>query len=108
MKRVNGISKRIRGRLHDLGYWKDGRPDVYRFCLENRYLPQSLYAWLKDRIPTPETLIRLGMDLGVPPAWLLFGDNPPEGWAAAEVRQFLRAAEGSSAEQTTLTARIGG
>ena len=108
MKRVYGISERIRGRLHALGYWKGGRPDVYRFCLENRYLPQSVYAWLKDRVPTSESLIRLGMDLGVPPAWLLFGDKPPDGWAAAEVGQLLRAAGRSSAGQSTFTNRIGG
>ena len=62
MKRAMGISQRIRGCLHALGYWKGGRPDVYRFCLEHGYLPQSVYAWLKDRVPGPANLIRLATE----------------------------------------------
>jgi len=84
------IGKRIRNRLRVFGYWKGGRPDVSRFCCENGYLPQYVYAWLKGRVPAAANLVRLGTDLGVAPAWLLFGNNGMDGWMGAEVRQFLR------------------
>ncbi len=80
MKRSNGIGKRIRGRLLALGYWKDGRPDVSRFCRENGYLPQYVYAWRKGRVPVAENLTRLAAHLGVSPIWLLFGEDAPDGW----------------------------
>lgn len=88
--RTRGIGKRIRARLRALGYWKDGRPDVLRFCLEKGYPPQNMYTWLKGRVPMSENLMRLGMHLAVSPAWLLFGESPPDGWAAAEIRQTIR------------------
>ncbi len=90
MKKPQGTGDRIRGRLRALGYWKKGRPDVQRFCRERGYLPQYDYAWLEGRVPQFENLTRLGGDLAVPPAWLLFGDDVPDGWVGAEVRQLIR------------------
>jgi hypothetical protein len=90
MLRARGIENRIRSRLRALGYWKGGRPDVGRFCVEKGYLPQYLYAWLKGRVPQADNLIRLGADLEVAPVWLLFGDHSPDGWIGGEVRQLVR------------------
>ena len=90
MQKFPGTEKRIRSRLEALGYWKEGRPDVSRFCREKGYLPQYVYAWLNGRVPVSANLIRLAADLAVPPAWLLFGDDAPDDWMTAEVRQFIR------------------
>ena len=79
MRTSREIGKRIESRLQALGYWKNGRPDVSRFCREKGYLPQYVYAWLKGRVPQFENLIRLGADLKVAPVWLLFGDRTPDG-----------------------------
>src|SRR2546426_326760 len=56
MSRFPGVGQRVRQRLRALGYWKDGRPDVGRFCSERDYRPQyleaifrafpDLYVWL--------------------------------------------------------------
>lgn len=46
-----------------------------RFCQEQGYRPQYVYAWLKDRIPGYENLRRLSKDLGVSMAWLILGDD---------------------------------
>ena len=73
MSRFPGIGQRVRERLRALGYSKNGRPDVARFCGERDYRPQYLYAWLGDRIPTYDNLVRLARDLEVPPAWIMFG-----------------------------------
>src|SRR5437667_12560287 len=77
MSRFPGVGQRVRQRLRALGYWKDGRPDVGRFCGERDYRPQYLYAWLGHRIPTYDNLARLARDLEVPPAWVMFGTGPP-------------------------------
>ncbi len=90
MRMSREIGKRIESRLEALGYWKNGRADVSRFCRERGYPPQYVYSWLKGRVPQFENLIRLGADLAVAPAWLLFGDNGLDGWIGAEVRQFIR------------------
>jgi hypothetical protein len=90
MSGPSGVQGRIRLRLQSLGYWKDGRPDVSRFCREKGYQSQSVYEWLKGRVPRAESLIRLGSDLAASPAWLLFGEDLPEGWIGAEVRQLIR------------------
>lgn len=75
MEKFPGVGERVRQRLEALGYWKEGRPDVARFCEEKGYLPQYLYAWLKDRVPGYENLRRLAEDLQVSTAWLLLGDE---------------------------------
>ena len=90
MRTTREIGKRIESRLQALGYWKNGRPVVSRFCREKGYLSQYVYSWLKGRVPQFENLIRLGADLVVAPAWLLFGDNGMDGWIGAEVRQLIR------------------
>src|SRR3989338_1106211 len=71
-----GIGQRVKERLKALGYWKDGRPEVGRFCDDRGYRPQYLYAWFRDRIPSYENLVRLARDLGAPPEWILFGTGP--------------------------------
>src|SRR5437773_6071657 len=77
MSRFPGVGQRVRQRLRALGYWKDGRPDVGRFCSERDYRPQYLYAWLGDRIPTYDNLARLARDLEVPPEWRMSGPGSP-------------------------------
>ncbi|OLB08021.1 MAG: hypothetical protein AUH14_02220 [Candidatus Rokubacteria bacterium 13_2_20CM_69_15_1] len=79
MSRFPGVGQRIRQRFKALGYWKDGRPDVGRFCGEKAYRPQYLYAWLADRIPSYDNLARLARDLEAPPDWILFGKGGASG-----------------------------
>lgn len=90
MSRFPGVGKRIRQRLKALGYWKDGRPDVGRFCGEKAYRPQYLYAWLADRIPTYDNLARLGRDLEMPPDWILFGEGAAVRRGGADVAEGAR------------------
>ena len=78
-----GLGERLRTRLRALGYWKNDRPDVARFALERGYRPQYIYAWLRDRVPDYENLIRLARDLNVTPDWLRFGAETNEQVAAA-------------------------
>src|SRR3972149_6327398 len=54
-----GVGIRIQARLKALGYSKNGRPDILRFCQERAYRPQYLYAWLRGRLPAWENLVRL-------------------------------------------------
>ena len=75
VKRFPGVGQRINQRLNALGYWRNGRPDVARFCEERRYRPQYVYAWLKDRLPDYENLKRLARDLRAPMCWLLLGEE---------------------------------
>src|SRR5712692_3619019 len=81
MNRFPGMGRRLRQRLRATGYWRDDRPDIARFCAEKGYRPQYIYAWLGDRVPSYENLIRLGRDLGALP-------EPVE--AAAEARRAPR------------------
>ncbi|HET6372497.1 MAG TPA: hypothetical protein VFG76_04270 [Candidatus Polarisedimenticolia bacterium] len=84
-----GVGARIRERLEWRAYWKDGRPDVTRFCRERGYLPSYVYKWLGEGVvPDYDNLLRLSHDLEVPPAWILFGD---EGCQAAA--EYLRSRE---------------
>jgi PAS domain S-box-containing protein len=76
MSRFPGIGQRVKARLKALGYWRDGRTEIGRFCEDKGYRPQYLYAWLGDRIPTYENLVRLARDLGVQPEWIMFGAGP--------------------------------
>ncbi|MGH7264042.1 MAG: PAS domain-containing protein, partial [Candidatus Rokuibacteriota bacterium] len=73
MNKFPGLGDRMRGRLKALGYWRQNRPDILRFCAERDYRPQYVYAWLKDRVPTYANLRRLARDLDAPIAWLVFG-----------------------------------
>ena len=72
--RTPRLGTRIAERFEKLGYWRKGKPDVRRFCHENRYLPQYVYGWLKDRVPSMRNLEKLARDLQTTSAWLLFGD----------------------------------
>ncbi len=82
MRTFAGPGSRIRARLHTLGYWR--RPAVLRFCAEKEYRPRYLYAWLKNRVPSPENLRRLAHDLDVSMAWIMFGAAAGEPSDAAE------------------------
>ena len=70
-----GFGDRLRECFLQAGYWKENRPDVYRFCLERRYSSQRMYAWLRGRTPPHHELIRLAEDFGVSLAWLLLGEE---------------------------------
>ena len=73
-QRFPGVGQRIARRLNALGYWKAGRADVRRFCLEKQYTPQNVYKWLgNDSIPSYENLPRLARDLDAPMCWILLG-----------------------------------
>src|SRR3989304_415365 len=61
-----GVCIRIQARLKALGYSKNGRPDILRFCQERAYRPQYLYAWLRGRLPAWEHLVRLPPDPRAP------------------------------------------
>jgi PAS domain S-box-containing protein len=78
MNRFPGMGRRIQQRLKTTGYWKDGRPEIARFCADKGYRPQYLYAWLGDRVPSYENLIRLARDLDVRPEWVMFGATGSE------------------------------
>ena len=86
-----GFGERLRTRLKALGYWKHDRPDVARFTLERRYRPQYIYAWLRDRLPDYDNLIRLARDLQVTPDWLRFGEQGAAQVLAAGMRRPPRA-----------------
>ena len=75
MAKTPGLSERVRGRFQELGYWKDGRPDVGRFCEEYGYQSSYVYRWLRGETPRGIRLIRLARDLGVSVEWLL--GSPP-------------------------------
>jgi PAS domain S-box-containing protein len=99
VKKFPGLGDRIRLRLRELGYWKRGRADVLRFCHEQRYRPQYVYAWLKDRVPTYENLQRLAADLGTSMPWIMFGHED----GAVARRQVIEMAAGETAPVPTPT-----
>ena len=70
------VGERIKQRLLAVGYVKNGRPDVMRFCIEQRFFPQYAYKWINAGVlPERDNLLRLAACLDVSPAWLLFGDE---------------------------------
>ena len=79
MNRFPGLGSRLSDRLRVLGFWKDERPDVGRFCREKGYRPQYVYAWLKDRVPGYDNLRRLATDLDVPVVWFVAGETASDG-----------------------------
>src|SRR3990167_7524098 len=93
MNRFPGVGARIQARLKALGFSKKGRPDILRFCQERGYRPQYVYAWLRDRLPVYENLVRLARDLGVSPEWLMFGVGPVR--AAGQPRAAADTARGA-------------
>ena len=92
MNRFPGVGRRIRERLKAGSYWKDGRPEIARFCADKGYRPQYLYAWLGDRVPSYENLGRLARDLDVPPEWIMFGTGAPSRAPGAEPGDGARSA----------------
>lgn len=99
-----GIGDRIARRLNILGYWKNGRPDVPRFCDERRYRPQYVYAWLKGRQPDYANLKRLAKDLAAPMAWILLGE---EGMAEIRSHEMKSAPQQVKRNRRTLLAEDG-
>jgi PAS domain S-box-containing protein len=83
--RFPGLGNRLSEQLRSLGYWKDDRPDVGRFCREKDYRPQYVYAWLKDRMPAYDNVNRLCVDRGVPVVWFVTGAET-DGRAAVSTR----------------------
>ena len=98
MTRFPGLGLRLSDRLQFLGFWKDGRPDVGRFCREKSYRPQYVYAWLKDRMPAYDNIQRLCSDLDVPATWFVFGD------AGTRAHRPRRAARGTAIAVVSPTA----
>lgn len=78
-RKAHGPGSRIAERLETLGYWRNGKPDVRRFCHDKGYLPQYIYGWLKGRVPSRRNLEKLARDLQTTSAWLLFGDAAGKG-----------------------------
>lgn len=76
MPRFLGVGDRIKARLEALGYWRDGRADVGRFCREHGYDPRGFYAWLRGRVPATY-LNQLARDLRTTPQQLLHGGDGP-------------------------------
>ena len=77
MAKWPGVGERIRQRLIAVGYEKNGRPDILRFCMEKKFFPTYAYKWANASVlPERENLLRLAECLGVSPSWLLFGEPP--------------------------------
>ena len=105
MKRSNsepapGLGARLAERLQGCGYWRNGKPDVRRFCHDRGYLPQYVYGWLKGRVPRMRNLDKLARDLRTSRAWLLFGDasggrdvERPAGSGLIDLEQFRAVTE---------------
>lgn len=71
-ERFPGLGGWIKERLKALRYWKNGKPDISRFCRERGYDARSFYPWLKGRVPT-RYLSKLAKDLETSEQWLLHG-----------------------------------
>jgi len=75
-----GFGKRVRQRLRELGYVRpDGSEDISAFTVKKGYIVTLFYKYLTHTTPSRENLIRLANDLGVTPAWLLFGEDVQHG-----------------------------
>ena len=92
MNRFPGVGRRIRQRLKATGYWKAGRPDIARFCADKGYRSQYVYAWLGDRLPGYDNLVRLARDLDATAEWVMFGTSPAAGTRPAEIADGPKAA----------------
>jgi hypothetical protein len=76
-ERFPGFASRVKERLRALGYWRNGKEDVRRFCKDHGWDPAIFYPFLKTRVPGKH-LAKLARDLKTTPAWLLHGDAVPE------------------------------
>lgn len=81
-----GLGERITQGLKNKGYWKNGKPEVIRFCIERGFVPNYLYKWLAGTMPGYDNLIKLCTVLGMTPAELVFG--PDEGQGAVNAFVF--------------------
>jgi hypothetical protein len=90
MEQWPGVDLRLKESMRASGYWntKTGRPDVLRFCMEHRYVPQMIYKYLNDGV-TPDrcNMERLAADLGVNWVWLYVGDEGGVSKALANPRK---------------------
>jgi hypothetical protein len=80
-----GIGKRIKKQLVVLGFkTPEGDPDIGRFIRERGYDGRYFYRWAnKDVTPAEPYLSRLCGDLGLSPAYLVFGEEgaiKPKRW----------------------------
>ena len=64
-KTTEDIGTRIAERMRVKGFWKDGRPDIGRFCITYGIIPSYMYRWLKGEMPRADRLIRLAGVLDV-------------------------------------------
>lgn len=73
----DGVGARIKKQLVALGYkTAKGGPDIGRFIRERGYDGRYFYRWAnKDVTPAEPYLTRLCADLGLSPAYLVFGED---------------------------------
>lgn len=79
------MGERLVAQLTELGWVKNGHPDIRGFAKAHGYDPTYLYRWKDGAFITYDNLRRVARDLQVSAAWLLLG---PE--AVAEVEEDLR------------------
>jgi hypothetical protein len=73
----DGIGARIKKQLLARGFkTEDGKPDIGRFIREHGYDGRYFYRWANKNVtPAEPYLTRLCADLGVSPAYLVFGES---------------------------------
>ena len=98
----DGVGARIKKQLVALGYRTPrGKPDIGRFIRERGYDGRYFYRWAnKDVTPAEPYLTRLCGDLGVSPAYLVFGED---GRVTPKRRQAYPITGGSGETGTTGT-----
>lgn len=76
-EQFQGLASRLRDRLKALGYWRDGKLEVARFCADFKYDPRSFYPWIRKENPRypAGSLDRLVADLQTTKTFLLHGDG---------------------------------
>jgi hypothetical protein len=93
MRKPKGFGDRVREQLRLLGYWKNGRPDINRFCIEHGYIPSYVYRWAKGEVPRGVALLRFARDLEASPETLLGLEPAP--------RRYIHPIAGGSGEAGT-------
>lgn len=71
MAKTEGIGPRVASRLKALGYWKNGKPEVYRFADERGFQGSYVYRWLHGETPRGAVLFKLADALEVEARWLV-------------------------------------
>jgi hypothetical protein len=100
----DGIGGRIKKRLLALGFrTPEGTPDIGRFIRERGYDGRYFYRWANKNVtPAEPYLTRLCADLGVSPAYLVFGET-----GAVKPKKYARPIGGGSGEGgTTVLANL--